>query len=87
MATPDDPTAFFREMVGQWQKIAGGGASPEGARTMQDAFREQMDRALAAANMPTRADVDALAARIAAIEASLARVEAHLGTVPAGRPD
>lgn len=91
---PNNPADFFRDMLGQWEKVANNlgseamkseefargmqGASGAGM-AMQGAWREQMDKALAAANMPTRADVDALAARLDAIEATLARIEARLG--------
>ena len=40
-----------------------------------------MERALAAANLPSRSDIDALATRVAGIEATLARIEARLGGV------
>lgn len=94
MPGPSNPADFFRDMLGQWEKMANSlgseamksegfargmqGASGAGL-AMQGAWREQMDKALAAANMPTRADIDALAARLYAIEATLARIDARLG--------
>lgn len=96
MTTPD-PGAFFREMLGEWEKMANqlGGQmlkSDEWARAMhgaqgaalsaQGANREMMDRALAAANMPSRAEVEDLSLRLARIEASIARIEQHLAGTP-----
>jgi polyhydroxyalkanoate synthesis regulator phasin len=93
MTSASDPGAFFRDMLGQWEKMAnsfGNDAmkSEEFARGMQGAtaaslqmqaaFKEQTEKALAAANLPTRTDVEALAKRIDGIEASLARIEAAL---------
>lgn len=98
MVTPADPAAFFREMLGQWEKMAndyGGQAlrSEEFARSMQGAsaataqaqaaIHQGMEKVLAAANLPSRSDIDAIAARIALIEASLARIEATLDGTPA----
>lgn len=92
-----DPSVFFRDMLGQWEKMAnsfGGEAmkSEEFARgmhtanaatmTMQAALQQQTERALAAANIPTRTDIDALAARIASVEATLLRIEAKLDGAP-----
>lgn len=98
----NDPTAFFRDMLGQWEKVANSfgndamkteefarglqGASAAGM-TMQGVFRDVTEKALAAANLPTRTDFDALAARVAGIEAALFRIEAKLGgTAPADPP-
>ncbi len=90
---PADPMAFFRDALGQWEKMANdfGGqmlAKPETAQAMQKATaltlqaqaatHEVMAKALAAANMPSKADVEALATRLAAIEASLSRIEAGI---------
>lgn len=96
MPGPNNPADFFRDMLGQWEKMANNfgneamkteefargmqGASGAGM-AMQGALREQMEKALAASNMPTRADVDALAARLDTIEGILARIEARLGGV------
>jgi 3-methyladenine DNA glycosylase/8-oxoguanine DNA glycosylase len=95
---PADPFAFFRQMVTQWEKVANDygtklSATPEFAQGMagatavsmqvQQATNEAMARALAAANMPSRADIDAVIARLTAIEAQLARIETGLGAPPA----
>ena len=88
-----DPSAFFRTMLGEWEKMAnsmGGDAlkSDEWARAMhgaqgaglgaQAAFKQVMERALAAANMPSRTEFEQLSARIGGIEAALFRIEALL---------
>ena len=95
----NDPATFFRDMLGQWEKMAnsfGNDAmrTEEFARglqgasaatvTMQGALRDVTEKALAAANLPTRSDFDALAARVAGIEAALFRIEAKLGEVRPG---
>jgi hypothetical protein len=97
--TPD-PAAFFRDMLGQWEKTVnsfGGEAmkSEEFNRTlsaasaatmnMQAGMQQMTEKALAAANLPTRSDFEAMAVRIAAIEASLVRIEAALGTAAANQ--
>lgn len=89
MAT--NPADFFRSMLGEWEKLTNtvGGdllQSEEWARAMgagtaahvqaQGATRDLMARALAAANMPSRAEFEDLSARIGRMEASLARIEA-----------
>ena len=101
MTTPD-PSAFFRDMLGQWEKMAnsfGGDAvkSEEFTRAMHGASaaamqaqaqtHEMMAKALAAANLPSRKDVEDLAARLAAVEATLHRIEAKLDGTPAAKPD
>lgn len=93
MATPPDPGAMFREMLGQWEKMTnqlGGEALKTGefarvlqganAATMQvqGATHQVMERVLAAANMPSREEVVDLSARLARIEESVARIEALL---------
>lgn len=90
---PADPAAFFREMLGQWEKVAntfGGEAikSEEFTRAMhganaasmtaQGAFHQVMERVLAAANLPTKTDFEDLSARVGRIEAALFRIEAKL---------
>lgn len=95
--TSGDPAAFFREMLGEWEKMAnsvGGGLakSDEFTRAMhaataaqmnnQEAVNGMMTRALAAANMPSRAEIEDLSARLARIEAQLGRIEAAVGTTP-----
>jgi hypothetical protein len=86
--TPD-PSAFFRDLIGQFAG-GGGAAKPEDlARLMagaagatgsaQTALKAMMDRALAAANVPGRNELEELAARMSRIEAALFRIEARLG--------
>lgn len=95
----DDPAAFLRSMLGEWEKMANnvGGAmlkSEEWSRGMngasgaamnaQAASRDMMERALAAAQMPSRAEFEDLSARLARIEAALERIELRLdGGTPA----
>jgi hypothetical protein len=91
--TPNDPMAMFRDAVTNWEKMANewGGqfmGRPETAQAMhqatglalkaQQGAHEAMAKLLSAANMPSKADVEALGTRIAAVEATLARIEAHL---------
>lgn len=93
--TPTDPMAMFRDVVNQWEKLANeyGGqllARPEAAQLMQGAtsaglqiqsgVQDAMAKVLTAANMPSKADIEALTGRMAAVEASLARIEASLAT-------
>ena len=88
-----DPAALFREMLGQWEQMTnqlGGEALKTGefARVMQganaatmqarEATQQAMERVLAAANMPSRAEVSDLSARLARIEEAVARIEAML---------
>jgi hypothetical protein len=95
--TSTDPAAFFREMLGEWEKMANkvGGdfaRSDEFARALhgasaatmntQEAVSAMMTRALAAANMPSRAEIDDLSGRLARIEAQLGRIETMLGGQP-----
>lgn len=96
-----DPMKMFRDAVTQWEKMANdfGGqfmGRPETAQAMhqatglalkaQQGAHEAMAKLLSAANMPSKADVEALALRMAGIESSLARIEARLsapsGTAP-----
>lgn len=96
---PTDPIAMWRDFLGQWEKAANdyGGQMlqrPEAAAAMQKAtalglqaqtaLHEGMAKMLSAANMPSKAEVEALGARLGAIEASLARIEAVLGTDSVG---
>ena len=93
--TDNDPAAFFRTMLGEWEKMAnrlGGDAlkSEDWARSMnqasnatmnaQAAFKGVTERALAAANMPSKAEIADLSARIGRIEETLARIEAAVGS-------
>jgi hypothetical protein len=90
---PTDPMALFRDAVTNWEKMANewGGqfmGRPETAQAMhqatglalkaQQGAHDAMAKLLAAANMPSKGDVEALGVRIAAVEAALARIEAHL---------
>lgn len=102
-SAPPDPSAFFRNLMGEWEKMtnqAGGQAfkSEEFARLLggataatsqaQEAFRGVMERALAAANMPSRDEIADISARLARIEGALFRMEARLAELapPADRP-
>jgi hypothetical protein len=88
-----DPLAMFRDAVTQWEKMANdfGGqflGRPETAQAMhqatglalkaQQGAHDAMAKLLAAANMPSKADVEALSARMASIEATLARIDAKI---------
>ena len=103
--SPPDPGAFFRELLGQLEAMANqfGGdlmKSGEFARAMQgasaasmkaqSATHQIMDRALAAANMPSRSEVEDLSARVRRIEETVGRIEALLltqaGIAPPARP-
>ncbi|MES2056347.1 MAG: poly(R)-hydroxyalkanoic acid synthase subunit PhaE [Pseudomonadota bacterium] len=107
MALPPtpDPSAFMREMLGQWETMAnqfGGDVMKSGefARVMQGATTAQMnaqtaahqmmDKALAAANMPSRSEVEDLSARLRGVEETVGRIEALLmaqaGIKPPERP-
>lgn len=101
---PSDPFALMRGWLGEWEKQVNRlGAEwlekPEVAQAMQRmtaagvqaqaASDEAMGKWLAVANMPSKADIEALGARLAAIEATLARIEAHqrgLAPVRTGPP-
>jgi hypothetical protein len=94
-----DPFTFFREAVNQWEKAAndlgskmlGSSQTAElmhkgtaASMQVQSAMKEGMNKALSAANMPSKADIEALGAQIGAVEARLARIEALLsGTAQA----
>lgn len=88
-----DPFALARTWMAQWEKAVNEHgtellAKPEAAQAMQAfstaalqaqaASNEATARMLAAANLPSRADIEALGARLAAVEASLGRIEAAL---------
>lgn len=91
MPGPSDPAAFLRDLFGEWQKLSGGGEeAPQGG--MPPAFRAIADRALGAANMPSKADLEMLSARIGRMEAALFRIEAALAdlarpTAPEAKAD
>ena len=94
---PDfDPFGLARGWMSQWEKLVNEHgtellAKPETAQAMQAmtgaamqmqaANQETSAKLLAAANLPSRADFEALGARIGGIEAALARIEASLRTV------
>lgn len=95
MTTPTDPLNLFRDVVTQWEKLANDyGAQflgrPEAASAMhkataaglqvQNAVSDAMAKVLTAANMPSKAEVEALGERMSRIEASLARIEGSLAT-------
>ncbi len=76
---PEDPATAIRAMVDQWVSLSAalsgraGGDAP--ARFDLGAVSTQV---LAAINLPTRAEVLAVAAAVAAVDARLARIEALL---------
>ena len=91
--TPADPAAFFREMLGQWESMANEFGSNmlksgEFTRVMHGAnaaalkarevSSDMMDRALSAANMPTKGEIADLSARLHRVEESVMRIEAML---------
>ena len=88
-----DPMSVARQWMAQWEKLANEHgtewlARPEAAQAMQAmsgaaikaqaAANEATGRMLAAANLPSRADVEALGQRLAAVEAALGRIEDRL---------
>lgn len=104
--SPSDPASLFREMLGQWEAMAnefGGSLMKSGEFTrvmhganaanmkLKEARADMMERALDAANMPTKAEVADLSARLHRIEATVDRIEAMLApqaavTAVADRP-
>lgn len=92
--------AFFRELMAQWEKFSGGGEKPKpedfarmvfGATTAagnaQAALKGMAERAMGAANIPTRIEIEELSARIGRVEAALFRIEARLAEIaPGGDP-
>ncbi len=100
-STPNDPMAMFRDFVGHWEKMANdyGGQllqRPEAAAAAhkltalnlqaQTALHEGMAKMLAVANMPSKAEIETLGARLGGIEATLARIEAMLAASGAAQP-
>jgi hypothetical protein len=96
-----DPAAFFREMLGHWETMANQFGSElmksgEFARTVhgataaslkaQEAAKEAMSRALAAANMPSREEIFDLSARVRAMDERLFRIEAMLTELTGASP-
>ena len=91
----------MRATVDQWEKLANEfGAEflqkPETTRAMQQMSagylqmqkmtQDAMGKALAAANLPSRSDIEALSARLGAIEASVARIEAGNSNIAGPAP-
>ena len=91
--TPTDPASLFREMLGQWESMANEfGAnvlkSGEFTRVMHGAnaanikFKEartdMMEKALDAANMPSKSEIADISARLHRIEATVERIESML---------
>ena len=95
--TPNlDPFGLARGWMSQWEKLVNQHgtellAKPEAAQAMQAmtgaamqiqaASQEASAKLLAAANLPSRADFEAMGARLGAIEATLARIEQSLRAV------
>ncbi len=99
MTSTTDPMAMFRDVVNQWEKLANEYGSqllarPEAAQAMhnvtaaglqvQNAVSDAMSKVLAAANMPSKADIEAMGQRLAAVEANLLRIEGLLSGSDAG---
>ncbi len=104
--TPTDPASLFREMLGQWENMANEfGAnvlkSGEFTRVMHGAnaanikFKEartdMMEKALDAANMPSKSEIADISARLHRIEATVERIESMLsgqvgGIIPSEPP-
>lgn len=93
MTSPTDPMNMFRDVVNQWEKLANEYGSqflarPEAAQAMhsataaglqvQNAVSDAMAKVLAAANMPSKAEIETLGQRLTAVEASLVRIEGIL---------
>ena len=91
-----DPFGLARSWMSQWEKLVNEHgtqllAKPEAAQAMQAmsgaamqiqaASQEASAKVLAAANLPSRADFEALGSRLGAIESALARIEQSLRTV------
>ena len=98
---PSDPTQLMRDWLTQWEQAVNsiGGEvlrSPEFTRALHSAqaamltaqpnMQPLVERALAAANLPSRGDVDGLAERLTRIEAQLGRIEQRLGTAEQSSP-
>jgi hypothetical protein len=87
-----DPFSTMRRWVKEWEDLVNQhGAEwlekPEVAQAMQRMSAARLEvqtatsdgagKVLAAVNMPSKADIEALGMRLGAIEAALARIEAH----------
>ncbi len=88
MTNSNDPSAFLRDLLSQWQAFSGAGQADDGSPGTA-AFRQFADRAMAAVNIPGRQDLEELSMRIGRVEAALFRIEAMLVEVLAtrGSPD
>lgn len=90
---PQDFVDAYRDLLGQWEKMANEFGSkflqqPEAAQAMnslnsakvamQAQMKDGMLKALDAIQMPSKADIDNLGARIGAIETAVARIETLL---------
>jgi hypothetical protein len=88
-----DPFSFFREALNQWEKAANDMGSKmlgsdqtaalmhkgtTAGLQVQTAMKDGMNKALSAANMPSKADIEALAAQIGGLDTRLARIETLL---------
>jgi Poly(R)-hydroxyalkanoic acid synthase subunit (PHA_synth_III_E) len=88
-----DPAAIWHELVAQWEKGFNAFANQamgseefsglmhkatSASLGMQQAFGAVMSRYLAALNLPSRNEMNAIGERLQAIEASLKRIEAQL---------
>lgn len=97
--TPPDPGQLFRTMLGEWEKLTnsvGGqafrtdefarllGGAGNAAADAQAMLHGVMERALAAANMPSRSEIEDLSARLALIEGALFRMEGKLDALAGG---
>jgi hypothetical protein len=92
--TPNfDPFGLARTWMAQWEKAVNEHgtellAKPEAAQAMQAlsgaaiqakaASNEATAKMLAAANLPSKADIEALGARLGAVETALGRIEGKL---------
>jgi len=76
--SPPDPAAFFRTLIGDWDKIS---RSFQGAGGAQEAFKGVAERALSAANMPSRAELEEVSARLARVEGALFRLEGKIDSL------
>ena len=96
---PIDPMSTMRSALDHWEKLANEyGAQflqrPQTSEAMQKMTagylqvqkmaQDAMGKSLAAANLPSRLDIEAISARLGAIEASLSRLEAAGGTAQPG---
>ena len=88
-----DPAAAIREMLGEWQKLSndvatealrsaefGRAIDQAGALSIaaQQTYGEAIGRVLTGMNLPNRAEILEIGARITAIDARLERIEALL---------